>query len=692
MAVKESVPTSPEAEKLKAKGNAQLKAKSYSEALGSYCKALDLLGKRGPKDPHIVLRLAVNLNAALACLYLEEWDKAEGYATEAIRANPKSTKALYRRGLARLHLEALKDDARSDFEKAIKLQPTGEAAVQIKAELEKLEGEADESKYVVPATASTADAAAYEKENNLRKRRGEARMAWAKWKSTAVQQAEFETKGKEWCAKLRQIAKQAGRLNDSSKAACSAMNDNIHKMLPKVGKVNTLAFNQACTAAHQPAPATYAFAQEEETGKPSFLAPGPWPFDGKSSQDVAYDPRTNPSGNFSVELWARCIAGKGHQSPLTSRNQDSNGRCRAGYMFYLEPEGLWSFWVGCGQRWVKLYGPKVKPREWTRLRGVVDVDGRVARFYVDDELVHEQMHVDFVQNKTQPLRIGAGCSESSTARFGFIGEVKDVAIFEGDVEMSSVQNLASWYAKNAPKSWAKGLHPSEMEITSSKQIGSSGQPAVTAALCWCATTELVGGVPPVLPSITVPATVAREDFHTITEEFLRVGASSIKDNMVRTLQLVADIQAHPKLSNGGEELQLVYGKNPNAINVSILQFEGVYRLLYEVQGICKVEDTLRRQDQMRSGMNGWITQRDITMWMTAFEMLLFSTEPEEVENAANTVFTFGYWTEEDFLSPRVLLVDFPVLGRHQRPRIGACMTGPKPLEEFQSAVQKLSAA
>lgn len=50
--------------------------------------------------------------------------------------------------------------------------------------------------------------------------------------------------------------------------------------------------------------------------------------------------------------------------------------CQAGYCFYVEPEGIWSFWVpqnvlvgdgaevGSGMTWEKLYGPLVVVGRW----------------------------------------------------------------------------------------------------------------------------------------------------------------------------------------------------------------------------------------------------------------------------------------------------------------------------------------
>jgi len=69
---------------------------------------------RGDEAEERHFRITLLLNAAQAALQAEKWDDAESRACQAIEADPKNIKALYRRGLARVRLRNL-DGARADF-------------------------------------------------------------------------------------------------------------------------------------------------------------------------------------------------------------------------------------------------------------------------------------------------------------------------------------------------------------------------------------------------------------------------------------------------------------------------------------------------------------------------------------------------------------------------------------------------
>jgi len=62
------------------------------------------------------------LNVSQCSLKLERWGQAAAYADKVLELDPSSTKALYRRGLARLELEEL-DEAKADLLRAVKAQP-----------------------------------------------------------------------------------------------------------------------------------------------------------------------------------------------------------------------------------------------------------------------------------------------------------------------------------------------------------------------------------------------------------------------------------------------------------------------------------------------------------------------------------------------------------------------------------------
>jgi len=78
--------------KLKEEGNAALKGGRFEDAVRLYTLAIDIT----PKS------YALRNNRALAYLKLERWELAEKDASLALQIEPSSTKALYRRGCARM--------------------------------------------------------------------------------------------------------------------------------------------------------------------------------------------------------------------------------------------------------------------------------------------------------------------------------------------------------------------------------------------------------------------------------------------------------------------------------------------------------------------------------------------------------------------------------------------------------------
>ncbi|CAE8651299.1 unnamed protein product, partial [Polarella glacialis] len=159
---------------------------------------------------------------------------------------------------------------------------------------------------------------------------------------------------------------------------------------------------------------------------PLFSLPGPWTFGGNQREDVTFSAEANPGSSFVVTLSARCDGGKGFRSPLTSRDEKPT----SGYLFYVDNEEKWSFWVGDGVYWAGLQGPAAQLGTWAQLRGVVDIEAREVSFYVDGVLAGHRPGVDFVANLRQPLRLGAGRSESPDARYFFHGSVKDLTIHQ----------------------------------------------------------------------------------------------------------------------------------------------------------------------------------------------------------------------------------------------------------------------
>ncbi|CAE7537102.1 unnamed protein product [Symbiodinium sp. CCMP2456] len=151
---------------------------------------------------------------------------------------------------------------------------------------------------------------------------------------------------------------------------------------------------------------------------------GPWSCDGKSMEDMPHTDSANPE-SFVVSLSVRCDGGQGFRSPVTSRDTTPP----SGYIFYVDGEDRWAFWVGDGLYWSGVQGPPVAHGRWTSLLGAYDAGTKSVSLYVDGEHVGVRHGVTFVANKKCPLRIGAGRSESETARYFFEGAVRDLKVY-----------------------------------------------------------------------------------------------------------------------------------------------------------------------------------------------------------------------------------------------------------------------
>merc|ERR1712039_44337 len=119
-----------------------------------------------------------------------------------------------------------------------------------------------------------------------------------------------------------------------------------------------------------------------------------------------------------------CTGGEGYRSPLTSRDDHP----LSGYVFYVNPDDRWEFWVGDGSYWTGVLGPPAEIGVWSTLRGTFDAIAMAVHFHVNGALAGTKTSVTFMPNERQPLRLGAGRSERETPLFFFTGEVGDVAV------------------------------------------------------------------------------------------------------------------------------------------------------------------------------------------------------------------------------------------------------------------------
>ncbi|MCP4111319.1 MAG: hypothetical protein GY749_38290, partial [Desulfobacteraceae bacterium] len=154
------------------------------------------------------------------------------------------------------------------------------------------------------------------------------------------------------------------------------------------------------------------------------IAPGnALEFDGTDDYvEVSYSDALN-SSVFTVETWAKVDGGSGTwRSVMTSRDNFP----QRGFIFYASTSDNWQFWIGNGSTWPKITGSSVVTGEWTHLAGVYD--GTTMTFYING-VSAGSLDADLSLNTEQPLRIGAGSTESETPDFYFNGSIDEVRIW-----------------------------------------------------------------------------------------------------------------------------------------------------------------------------------------------------------------------------------------------------------------------
>jgi len=108
-----------EATKYKDEGNALVQERLYISAIREYNKAIRIY----PHDP------VYYANRALCQFNLDNPKDAEADCTEAIKLDENYVKAYYRRAIARMSLEIKRyEDAKTDLEKVLKLEPSNKQA------------------------------------------------------------------------------------------------------------------------------------------------------------------------------------------------------------------------------------------------------------------------------------------------------------------------------------------------------------------------------------------------------------------------------------------------------------------------------------------------------------------------------------------------------------------------------------
>ena len=162
-------------------------------------------------------------------------------------------------------------------------------------------------------------------------------------------------------------------------------------------------------------------------------------FDGNDDYvEVPYSADLNPD-QFTIECWVRAIDSEGtYRSVITSRDDNP----QRGYIIYAGSNNRWQFWTGDGPggsvSWNVLQGPSISNYVWTHIAATFD--GSDMNLYVNGILEGTLTSVDFGKNETQPLRIGAGETESTTPNFFFNGTIDEVRIWNTVRTQQEIRN------------------------------------------------------------------------------------------------------------------------------------------------------------------------------------------------------------------------------------------------------------
>eukprot|EP00304_Pavlova_gyrans_P002397 CAMPEP_0206043240 /NCGR_PEP_ID=MMETSP1466-20131121/8259_1 /ASSEMBLY_ACC=CAM_ASM_001126 /TAXON_ID=44452 /ORGANISM="Pavlova gyrans, Strain CCMP608" /LENGTH=437 /DNA_ID=CAMNT_0053418033 /DNA_START=15 /DNA_END=1328 /DNA_ORIENTATION=- len=129
------------AEACKEQGNSAFKESDFDGAVAAYIEGASVAATvEGIYRSQVArdVRVACFCNAAQARIKQEAWSEAAALCSQALEVDPKSVKALYRRGLANLQQKAY-SESQKDFKRALELEPKNSELRAKLAEAERTE-------------------------------------------------------------------------------------------------------------------------------------------------------------------------------------------------------------------------------------------------------------------------------------------------------------------------------------------------------------------------------------------------------------------------------------------------------------------------------------------------------------------------------------------------------------------------
>jgi tetratricopeptide (TPR) repeat protein len=129
---------------VKKEGNEFFSKGEYRKAIESYEKLTRFMGVllKGEKHLSDPMKVTVDINTALCHIKLEEYSHAVTCCDNAIEIDSKNVKAYYRRGVAKMEM-AKYEEAQSDFNRVLELDPDNKSAKQMLQQMKILLKERD---------------------------------------------------------------------------------------------------------------------------------------------------------------------------------------------------------------------------------------------------------------------------------------------------------------------------------------------------------------------------------------------------------------------------------------------------------------------------------------------------------------------------------------------------------------------
>ena len=183
-------------------------------------------------------------------------------------------------------------------------------------------------------------------------------------------------------------------------------------------------------------PANYFVSTEQSFTSISSSAGNTLLFDGANDYvDVPYAAVLNPSGDFTVEFWARCDGNDGtRREPLSSINGSFNG-----YTFMAFSDNTWLF--ACNGS--ALYGPAIQDGQWAHLAAVHDGTANTFTFYVNGTAYGPADASGYVANTSVDFFLGEDQNLGNNSWFkGALDEVRVWNVARTQAEIQATMNTA----------------------------------------------------------------------------------------------------------------------------------------------------------------------------------------------------------------------------------------------------------